>query len=85
MQQVSFILLCRIFPSFPHAREKSGMSRKKNGTDGKIRSQVPDRWAGAGRECWAGMAAGQGWRTGPGGGPGPGRAGGGGVDVRVPT
>ena len=60
MQQVSFLLLYRIFPSFPHAREKSGMSLEKHGTEGKIWSQVRDRWAGAGWECLAGMGAGAG-------------------------
>ena len=56
-------------------REKSGLSRNKNGTEGKIRSQVPDHWTegveGAGPGQWAG----------PGWGPGPGRVAG---DVRVP-
>ena len=43
------------------------MSREKNDTEGKIRSQIPNRWAGAGRECRAGIA----------GRAGMGRAGGG--------
>ena len=59
------------------------MSRAKIGTEGKIWSQVPDRWAGAGRECRAGKAAEMGWGSGPGWGLGPGRGGVG--DVRVPT
>ena len=68
MQEVSFLLLYRIFPSSPHAMEKFGMSpKKKNDTEGKIRSQVPDRWAGAGLECRAGgrgrARPGRGWGT----------------------
>ena len=55
------------------------MSREKNGIEGKIRLQVPDRWAGAGREWRAGMAG----RAGMGAGAGPGWGGVG--DVRVPT
>ena len=51
-----FSPLYQIFPSFPHASEKSSMSREKRGTEGKIRSQVLDRWAGAGLECRATMA-----------------------------
>ena len=62
-----FLLLYRIFPSFPHAREKSGMSREKPVlSPGKILSQMPDLWAWAGREGWAGMAGRQGWGLGPG-------------------
>ena len=53
--------------------------REKNGTEGKIRSQVPGRAAGLER---AG-SGGQGWRAGPGWRQGPGRGGVG--DVRVPT
>ena len=34
--------------------------REKNGTEGKIRSQVPDRWAGAGRDGGPGRDGGQG-------------------------
>ena len=65
------------------------MSRKKNGTEGKIWLQAQDRWAGAGRECRAGMAgwagmAGLAWMAGRAGMAGRGRAGVVG-DVRVPT
>ena len=40
------------------------MFREKNGIEGKIRLQVPDRWAGAGRERRAGMAGRDGGRAG---------------------
>ena len=75
MQQVSFLLLYRIFPSFPHAREKFGMSpgkktvlREKFGrrcrTAGLERAGMAGRdGAGAGR---AGMGPGPGWEPGPG-------------------
>ena len=53
------------------------MSRK-NGTEGKIRSQMLDHWAGVGRECRAWMA-GRAWM-----GAGQGRAGPVVGDVRVP-
>ena len=62
--------------------------REDEGAEGKIRSQVPDRWAGAGWEWRAGMAgragmvgrAGMAGRAGMGAGAGPGVG-----DVRVPT
>ena len=47
------------------------MFQEKNGIEGKIRLQVPDRWAGAGRERRAGMAG----RAGMGAGAGPDRTG----------
>ena len=80
MQHVSFLLLYRIFPSFPHTRKKSGMFpgektvlRKKFGC--RCRTAGLER-AGSGGPGWrAGMAG----RAGMGAGPGRG------VDVRVPT
>ena len=99
MQQVSFLLLYRIFPSFPHAREKFGMSpgkktvlREKFGrrcrTAGLERAGMAGRdGAGAGMGGRAGRdGAGPGWgrgRAGMGAGAGPGWGGVG--DVRVPT
>ena len=86
MQQVSFLLLYRIFPSFPHAREKFGMSPGKKTV---LREKFGRRCRTAGLER-AGMAGrdggpgGPGWgRAGMGAGAGPGWGGVG--DVRVPT
>ena len=53
--------------------------REKNGTEEKIRLQVPDRWAGAGGSGGPGWRAGMAGRAGMGAGPGRGG------DVRVPT
>ena len=55
------------FSLVPSCEGKIRYVPEKNGTEGKIRSQVADRWAGAGRECRAGIA----------GRAGMGRAGGG--------
>ena len=68
------------FSLVPSCEGKIRYVPEKNGTEGKIRSQVADRWAGAGRECRAGMAglpglAGMAGRAGM--GPGPVRGGGG--------
>ena len=84
MQQVSFLLLYRIFPSFPHAREKFGMSpgkktvlREKFGR--RCRTAGLERAGMAGRDgAGAGMGPGpgrDGGGAGPGWGPGPGRDG----------
>ena len=69
MQQVSFLLLYRIFSLFPHAREKSCMSRKKT----VLREKFGCRYQTAGLER-AG-STGPGWRARPGWGPGQGRRG----------
>ena len=100
MQQVSFLLLYRIFPSFPHAREKFGMSpgkktvlREKFGrrcrTAGLERAGMAGRDGGPG-PGWgagrAGMGPGPGWGRGRAGmGAGAGPGWGGVGDVRVPT
>ena len=84
MQHVSFLLLYQIFPSFLHARGKSGMSPgKKTVLREKFGSR--HRTAGLGRagSGGPGWRAGQGWWAWPGWGQGPGRGGVG--DVRVPT
>ena len=63
-EQVSFLLLYRIFP---HARENLVCPQKKLYSEGKIWSEMQDLWAG-GRAWLAGWA----WM-----GAGPGRGGGG--------
>ena len=64
-QKVNFLLLYRIFPSFPHAREKSGMFRENT-----INETGKNSVAGAGPLGPVGRSgperSGPGWWAGPG-------------------
>ena len=62
---VSFLLLYRFFPSFPHAREKSGMSRETEPGKHLV--------AGAGLLGWSGPGGPMAGPAGMGAGAWPGR------------